>query len=778
MCAQGYVRSVTPAGIPLLRADVSRIQMLVNGSLQAGQVNRDGALIITAHSDPLEALRLAMAQWSRAAGSTIRFNGIQTTSASVDPNDGKFVVTAEDTPEIRSVIGSALGLTYWSYAADGTILDTDIMVNPKYGAAFSTNQATGTWDLEALLVHELGHALGANHSPVVGAAMFYSQSPCDPFTRPSECSAYQTLSEDELAFAAAVYPGSSSTRGSLTGKVTFSNGEGVLGAVVIAVDPSTGVTVGGLASLDDGSYQLNALPAGSYQVYAEPADGPFQPDQVAAFLPNASRMNQTFRTTFAGGNTSPSLTAVTAGGTARVDITASSVGNADVAATGLGSAQNTDWATTGGRVQAIPSGQAVDVLLWGKGLDASVTQDQIRLIGPGLKLRPGTLKTAPDAAFLGFTPLRFTIEIAARATSALATIVVAKDNDAAAFTGGLILLPAVSSPAITSVSPNSAPVGGSAFTLTVNGSDFTQVTTVVLDGSPLPTTFANASQLTASAAASDLVRAGTVQVYVFDFASLKGSNSVPFAIGGSGGGAPAISAIQNGASFLPGIAAGSWVTIRGSNLSNTNPGRTWRADEVVGGRLPASLDGVSVTINGRAASVYFISPTQLNVLVPPDAAAGTASLIVTNNGTSSAPAEASMQKFSPALFQYGGANGIATRYPDNALIGNPAVVPGTVAAKPNDVLILWGTGFGPTSPAAPAGLTVASALTVTTLPSVSIAGATVTVLAAALSPGSAGLYQIAIQLPATLPATGDVDIRATAGGVSSPAGVKIFVSRN
>ena len=40
-----------------------------------------------------------------------------------------------------------------------------------------------------------------------------------------------------------------------------------------------------------------------------------------------------------------------------------------------------------------------------------------------------------------------------------------------------------------------------------------------------------------------------------------------------------VESVTNGASFQPGIEAGSWVQIKGSNLANTNPGRIWRADE-------------------------------------------------------------------------------------------------------------------------------------------------------------------------------------------------------
>lgn len=238
---------------------------------------------------------------------------------------------------------------------------------------------------------------------------------------------------------------------------------------------------------------------------------------------------------------------------------------------------------------------------------------------------------------------------------------------------------------------------------------------------------------------------------------------------------PTISSVENGASFLPGFEAGSWVTIKGSHLSNTDPGRTWLASEIVNGNLPTFLDHTSVTIDGRPAYVYYISPTQLNVQAPDDSATGSVQVVVTNNSQVSNSFTAQLQAASPAFFLYTSTSyAIATRYPDNALIGDATVVPGTIAAKPGDVLILWGTGFGPTTPATPAGIEVVTASAVATLPTVTVGGIPATVIGAALSPGSAGLYQVAIQLPSNVP-TGAVALQASVSGSQSPAGFLIYV---
>jgi uncharacterized protein (TIGR03437 family) len=443
-----------------------------------------------------------------------------------------------------------------------------------------------------------------------------------------------------------------------------------------------------------------------------------------------------------------------------------------VAILGTGSAGGADW-VYGEGPKAAPAGGAVDLLLWGNGLNSTITESQIRLIGPGIAMRAGTLHT-PIAVSQPFTTaLRFTVDLAPTTATIPVTIAVVKGTDAAVYSGGFVI--AGSAPGCTyavSSKQFSLPAAGGQGTVTVTAGNgcgwtatsgaawlrITSTTAVTGNGSVVFAADPNVSAVARSAALTI-----TGQTVVVDQA------------GAPAGTRPAISSVVNGASFQPGIEAGSWVTIQGTNLANTNPGRTWRADEIVGGRLPTALDGVSVTINGKAAYVYYISPAQINVQAPTDGATGAVNVVVTNNGSVSAPATAELLAFAPACFQYTGTSyAIATRYPDNALVGNPSTIPGTVAAAKGDVLILWATGFGPTNPATAGGSVVSGAPPVATLPAVTVGGTPVTMIGAALSPGSAGLYQIAIQLPTSL-ASGVAAIRASVGGFTSPAGVNLFV---
>jgi uncharacterized protein (TIGR03437 family) len=237
---------------------------------------------------------------------------------------------------------------------------------------------------------------------------------------------------------------------------------------------------------------------------------------------------------------------------------------------------------------------------------------------------------------------------------------------------------------------------------------------------------------------------------------------------------PTITGVASAAGYQVGIESGSWVSIYGTNLASRT--RLWQISDFTGNNLPLALDGSSATIDGKPAAVYGISPTQINVQAPTDAATGPVPVVVSNNGQVSAAFMAQLQTYAPAFFLYSGTTyALAQRYPDNAQVGNPSAIPGTVAAKPGDILTLWGSGFGPTIPPTPAGIVVVGAPPVATLPVVTVGGVQVQVLGAVLSPDNAGLYQVAIQLPQNVP-TGAVSLQASAGGVQSPSNILIFVS--
>jgi len=231
---------------------------------------------------------------------------------------------------------------------------------------------------------------------------------------------------------------------------------------------------------------------------------------------------------------------------------------------------------------------------------------------------------------------------------------------------------------------------------------------------------------------------------------------------------PAITSVLNAASFQPGIEAGSWAMIAGSNLANLT--RSWQASDFNGNDLPTSLSGVSVTIDGEPAFLSYISPTQINVQVPSDSATGTVNVVVNNNGATSSPAAAPLQTYAPAFFIQPGTSSVFA-----SILPNYTPVTSVAPASPGDLVVLWGTGFGPTTPQAPAG-SIVSGVPFAPTPTVTVGGVSATVLNSILTEGSAGLYQITIQLPANV-AAGPASIQASVGGAQTPAGATIFIGK-
>ena len=235
---------------------------------------------------------------------------------------------------------------------------------------------------------------------------------------------------------------------------------------------------------------------------------------------------------------------------------------------------------------------------------------------------------------------------------------------------------------------------------------------------------------------------------------------------------PVISLVANAEGEKPLISPNTWIEIKGQNLSRANDTRIWQGADFVNNQMPTSLDGVSVTVNGKSAFVYYISPAQVNVLTPPDAMSGAVSVQVTRNGLASAPFSVSAQPLSPSFFVFnGGPYAIAT-HADGSLAGPASLYPGSISpAKPGESIVLYANGFGPTSPPAVSG-SISQSGTLSPLPTVTIGGVPATVAFAGLI--SPGLFQLNVVIPATVP-SGDNPVIATINGTPTAPAALIAV---
>jgi len=100
---------------------------------------------------------------------------------------------------------------------------------------------------------------------------------------------------------------------------------------------------------------------------------------------------------------------------------------------------------------------------------------------------------------------------------------------------------------------------------------------------------------------------------------------------------PTILAVTNVAGPGVAVAPNTWVAIGGVSLAPAGDTRAWQASDFSNGRMPVQMDGVSATVNGESAYVSYISPNQVNVLMPPDLVPGSAQLVLTSSGMTSAP---------------------------------------------------------------------------------------------------------------------------------------------
>lgn len=237
---------------------------------------------------------------------------------------------------------------------------------------------------------------------------------------------------------------------------------------------------------------------------------------------------------------------------------------------------------------------------------------------------------------------------------------------------------------------------------------------------------------------------------------------------------PTVSGVSNSAGGSRTISPGSWVSIYGANLASNT--REWRASDFDGPALPTSLDRTSVKINGKAAFVSYISPEQVNVQAPADTATGSVTVEVSAPG-GVATSTVNLAAFSPGLFPFGAKYAAAVHYPDGAYVAPAGFFGAGVTsrpAKPGELILLFGTGFGPTTPEIPAGrILPAAPLADPSQLRVTIGGVAATVQYAGLIvPGE---YQFNVVVP-DLP-DGDQPVVAAIGEVSSQAGLALPIQR-
>ena len=209
------------------------------------------------------------------------------------------------------------------------------------------------------------------------------------------------------------------------------------------------------------------------------------------------------------------------------------------------------------------------------------------------------------------------------------------------------------------------------------------------------------------------------------------------------------------------------MSIFGSGLSAVT--RNWQTSDFVNNALPTVLSGVSATVNGKPAYLSYISPSQVNVLIPADTPAGPVQIQVMNNGLASATVRVNLEAAAPAFFRFPGTKYIAATHSDNVSpIGPAGLITGvtTTPAQPGEIVVLYANGFGETNPPIPNGLFLTVPLQLVAPPTVTIGGKPAEVKFAGLT--APGLYQFNVVVPTGLPA-GDAEVVIQIPGATAQA---------
>lgn len=225
--------------------------------------------------------------------------------------------------------------------------------------------------------------------------------------------------------------------------------------------------------------------------------------------------------------------------------------------------------------------------------------------------------------------------------------------------------------------------------------------------------------------------------------------------------------IVNGASFAPGLAPNTIVSIFGTNLAWDT--ETLQAGDISGGVMPTTLANVEVYFEGWPAYLYYVSPLQINLLVPSSLLPGTFQFWVSRQGTSGPIVSVTLQNAAPAMFQTP-AGAVIASHPDWSVVSSDA------PAAAGEVITLWATGLGNTRPGLEDGVLPAGTQWLSQMDQfeVRINGGALdptAILYAGVAPGFAGLYQVDVRLPDPLPANPQIQVGL--GGIMSPAGITL-----
>jgi uncharacterized protein (TIGR03437 family) len=206
--------------------------------------------------------------------------------------------------------------------------------------------------------------------------------------------------------------------------------------------------------------------------------------------------------------------------------------------------------------------------------------------------------------------------------------------------------------------------------------------------------------------------------------------------------------IVSAAGGHPAITRGSLVSLYGTSLAPAEQAAT-------PSHLPKQMSAVSVRVNGNPVPLLFVSPQQINFLLPFETQAPP-SIIVNYAGSESRPAPLRPENFradsAPAIFTISAEAQAAALIAGTGLVAGPARNMVSRPAHPGEVIEIYCAGLGAVSNPPPEGMPASDVLSKTVGTTIVMVGTTrPEVLFSGLAPGLAGVYQVNARIPEDAP---------------------------
>lgn len=348
------------------------------------------------------------------------------------------------------------------------------------------------------------------------------------------------------------------------------------------------------------------------------------------------------------------------------------------------------------QITGVPAGATIGVISTlesGTGwLTATAAGSTVTVSANGSQLTQGTYSGIVTVIVPGAAGSPLYVPVTLNVTSATSAIAISANAASFNVLAGSKSVPQTTAIQVTSTSSSSAPFTASFLPST--GGNFLTVT-------PSSGTTPGTITLAVNPAVSSTLAAGTYMGAVQVASGSGAVQTVDVTLVVSPAGTPVVLSVTNGGSLQTGaISPGEIVTIYGNGIGPATPALGTSFTPTANGTVATTLNGIEVTFNNVPAPIIFVSPGQINAIVPYEVAGQTSvPVVVTNNSTASAAFSVPVTAAAPAIFSLS-ENGSG----QGAVLNHDLTVNGASNPElPGNEIAIYATGEGVLTPAGMTG---------------------------------------------------------------------------